>query len=670
MKQQEQEQFPLEKRFAERFLGQLYLPAERRSGLALLLNGEPLSAGQLGDEWYDKLRKAAVQRPLVEEIRAEAQRQLASVEPELSEALFRMYKETGERLPYERVYFQKRRRLNSFALMALIEPEDPSYLEALQAALWSICEERTWCLPAHLGGAEQQTPIDLFAAETGFALSEISALLGLRLPQEVHLRIREEVEKRLFQPFLNEGPYFWESAEHNWAAVCAGSIGAAALHLMDDRERLEAVISRTLAAMDCYLDGYGEDGACAEGYSYWQYGFGFYVYFAQLLKAATDGAVDLFRSPKVQEIAMFQQKCFTGGRSIVNFSDAPPKSGIFMGLSCYLHQEFPSVAMPHASLRDAYTGDHCARWAPALRNLLWWTEAGRGSGDGPEQGARQEAREEAQEDGLQEGLQGDGASTAGQIVKYAAAALWPTESHYLENVQWLLSRYVAEDGAAYSFAAKGGHNAEPHNHNDVGQFVLHADGEAYMADLGSGEYTADYFGPQRYALWCNGSHGHSVPIIGGARQREGADARAVVVQAATSAELDVLELELQAAYGEEAGLAGLGRCFEWNKKGALPVLTIRSRYRFREEVEGGREIIERFVAQQMPEAREADGVVVLQGRKRLTIAFDAQQWKPVVTQRSDMDHFGRERQWYTLDFHHLQAGAPAVEAEFVFRFEP
>lgn len=100
------------------------------------------------------------------------------------------------------------------------------------------------------------------------------------------------------------------------------------------------------------------------------------------------------------------------------------------------------------------------------------------------------------------------------------------------------------------------------------------------------------------------------------------------------------------------------------------MLTIRSRYRFREEVEGGREIIERFVARQMPEAREADGVVVLQGRKRLTIAFDAQQWKPVVTQRSDIDHFGRERQWYTLDFHHLQAGAAAVEAEFVFRFEP
>ncbi|KQN96186.1 heparinase II/III family protein [Paenibacillus sp. Leaf72] len=618
-----------------------------------MLNGEPLSEGQLGEAWHDKLRQSEVQRPLVEEIRAEAQRQLVSEEPELSESLFRMYGETGERLPYERVYFQKRRRLNSFALMSLIEPEEAPYLEALQAALWSICEERTWCLPAHLGGAEQQTPIDLFAAETGFALSEISVLLGSRLPEELHLRIREEVEKRLFQPFLTEGPYFWENAEHNWAAVCAGSIGAAALHLMDDRERLEAVLSRVLAAMDCFLDGYGEDGACAEGYSYWQYGFGFYVYIAQLLKAATDGAIDLFRSAKVQEIAMFQQKCFTGGRSIVNFSDAPSESGIFMGLSSYLHQEFPAVALPHASLRDSYTGDHCARWAPAVRNLLWWAESANATATATRTTAATNSE-----------------SAEGRSDSESAAALWPTESFYLENVQWLLSRYVATDGATYSFAAKGGHNAEPHNHNDVGQFVMHADGEAYLADLGSGEYTADYFGPQRYTIWCNGSHGHSVPIIGSARQREGADARAVVVQAATSAELDVLELEMQAAYGEEAGLALLGRRFEWNKKGALPVLTIRNRYRFREEVVGGREIIERFVAWQMPEAGEAGGVVVLQGRKRLTIAFDAKQWRQVVTQRSDMDHFGRERQWYTLDFHHLEAGTAAVDSEFVFRFEP
>ena len=39
-------------------------------------------------------------------------------------------------------------------------------------------------------------------------------------------------------------------------------------------------------------------------------------------------------------------------------------------------------------------------------------------------------------------------------------------------------------------AAKGGHNAESHNHNDVGSFIVYADGYPALIDVGVEAYTA------------------------------------------------------------------------------------------------------------------------------------------------------------------------------------
>ena len=54
-------------------------------------------------------------------------------------------------------------------------------------------------------------------------------------------------------------------------------------------------------------------------------------------------------------------------------------------------------------------------------------------------------------------------------------------------------------------------------------FILHVDGENLLIDIGSGEYTKEYFGPERYTILCNGSQGHSVPVVEGGVQKEGKD---------------------------------------------------------------------------------------------------------------------------------------------------
>ena len=45
----------------------------------------------------------------------------------------------------------------------------------------------------------------------------------------------------------------------------------------------------------------------------------------------------------------------------------------------------------------------------------------------------------------------------------------------------------------FFFGAKGGFNAESHNHNDVGSCVMYFDGKPCLIDLGREEYTAKTF---------------------------------------------------------------------------------------------------------------------------------------------------------------------------------
>jgi hypothetical protein len=589
------------------------------------------------EEFWHSVNNSAEYDVYVREIRAEGERLLSQPIPELSYSLFSLFERNGSRLEYEKVYFERRRRLNTMALLSQLEPENAAYREALHNIIWSICNEYTWCLPAHLkdtletdgeyfislntpewGRKEKRTEIDLFSAETGFALSEILRLTENSLPRLLRSRIIEEVTRRLFKPYLLHGPYKWESAKHNWSAVCAGSIGSAALLLLEDADQLAIIIEKALDSMNCYLAGFREDGACLEGVGYWNYGFGFYVYFADLLKKRTQGAIDLFGMEKVRQIALFQQKCYLGCNLTVNFSDSVPKTNVQIGLSHYLANTYPDVEVPAETLHASYTEDHCSRWAPAFRNLIWFD---------PQKKGRE----------------------------------WGPADYYLSDAQWLVSRHVSESGR-YGMAAKGGNNGEPHNHNDIGQFILACDGQAFVADLGSGEYTDKYFGAERYTFDCNGSQGHSVPIVDGHYQTEGAASEANVIQVSIGQQEDILELDLSKAY-RLPHLSALKRRFTWQKTG-FPLLLLEDVYTFTAQP---RSIVERIVTQIEPRL-ESDGCVMLSGNggRRLLIRYDTETVKPGIGTRSYRDHFGRESAWYSIDFSMLH---PEKECKILLTFQ-
>ena len=163
--------------------------------------------------------------------------------------------------------------------------------------------------------------------------------------------------------------------------------------------------------MDYYLQGFGPDGACLEGLGYWNYGFGYFVYYADLSRKRTRGEMDWFRAEKVGRIALFQQKGFWQARPS-STSPIRNRKARCTSACLIIRPDCTETSSLRRSLRSAYRDDHCARWAPALRNLIWRNPLLAGSD-------------------------------------------WGEASYYLPDAQWLISRGSHGD-EVYAFAAKGG----------------------------------------------------------------------------------------------------------------------------------------------------------------------------------------------------------------------
>jgi hypothetical protein len=578
--------------------------------------------------------------PYLDQLVIEGQRYLETPIPDLSWSLFHRIWEDGNRKTYEAVYFHRRQSLAALGLLCWLWPAREDYRNGLLDIVWAICNEFSWCVPAHfeslpgnqvtrqsvhdqyIGHHDPAIGIDLFAAETAFTLAEILQLTGEWWPAAVRDRIYRETYRRVFIPYLHSGPYFWEGVRNNWAAVCAGSIGAAAIYLIEDSQELSLILEKALPVLDLFLEGFGEDGACLEGYMYWSYGFGFYTYFAELLERRTAGGIDLCTHPKVKAIALFQQKCFLTGKKTVNFSDSQSEANVNIGLTHEWARRIPEMHVPEFSFKGKLLYDHCGRFAPALRNLIWFN---------PE-------------------LQGKD---------------WEEASYYLSDAQWVISRVHQPNGSFY-FAAKGGHNDEPHNHNDIGHFILMGGNETFLADMGCGLYTKQYFGPDRYSFIGNGAQGHSVPVINNSYQLTGKESKASVLQAEIGPECDLFRLELKDAYGQPS-LSKLERCWTWHKDCSPPRLHLEDQFEFSE---GSDSVTERLICAFQPTMKGL-GRVELEGSQiRLVIQFDGGLLEPTVEQLTFLNHFGKEVTFYALDFNYKRMNKDvAHRLRFELNFE-
>ena len=517
--------------------------------------------------WVD-VRDGEVYRSLREQLLARWEAEGKEDIPALNYSAYRRFVFDGDRDTYEKPYFRRRRALNVAAVLSLIYPERQEYLVKLMDLIYAICDEYTWCLPAHQTelGVNNNRHIDLFAAETGFCLAEIYTLLGERLEPLIADRIRVEIDRRIVCSFL-ETRFFWEKVGSNWAAVCTGSVSCTFMLMRPDL--CPSLEERLSAAMKYFLGGFGPDGVCEEGFAYWCYGFGFFTVWADMIRTFTEGRVDWFRLDKVKVVAPFLSRMYLTEGCTVSFSDTGRTGRFNLGVLHYLKNEYPDdVILPDPAYSEMM--DACGRWCTFLRTFTWMRE---------------------------EYLHGTADAAADM-------------TYFAPSVHWLIKR-----GARYSFAAKGGHNLEPHNHHDVGSFILAADGRQILTDPGGGVYSRQYFSGPRYTFVSCGSHGHSVPYFGTDEdraergffygyQKDGKQfaARDVVFEGNT------LTMDIAPAYGEPA-VRRVMRTFVLEDNG----LTLRDEF----DVEGGLPITERLVSPAPYTLGE--GIAVTDG---VTLVFD------------------------------------------------
>lgn len=564
--------------------------------------------------------------------------------PPLTEALFAGYERTGSRLDYETAYFARRKCLAVLGLQSVVEQEEdgcvlPTRLNALTTVIEDICGEMCWALPAHVDSRNDPqwfVTVDLFAAETAQTLAELSVRLESQLPPSVCGLIADEVERRVFTPFLNTpAPYpDWEGSFNNWNAVCAGAIGSAALNLLQNQpDRLNCCLERVCASLPSYIRGFAEDGTCLEGATYYTYGMTYFVNFALELYAFTTGKTDLLCGewggfPAGQNgvranIARFLPKCFFPDGNSVSFADATSLETFRVGQLCALSMRFPGVELPSLHCAAGLHSDPCYRFA-ALRMDLFCTQQYLNTGLIWQPDAPEETRSVARFD-------------------------------ILPAAQWCVGRSASGTG----FACKGGDNGGSHNHNDIGHFIYEAGGVMLLTDLGLGEYTRDYYGPRRYEILCAGSQGHSVPIVDGEGQCAGSQYRC---DAFDAREDGTVELELHSAYRPSL-LKRFVRRFEFNLgNGGLWV-------RDRLWLSCGSEVLENLITQVQPELTDG-GILLRSGlvTMLLRIALPTQADISVQTY-CHRNHQGEPEPVYAIQWAVPAVGDTAESCFFICRIE-
>lgn len=462
-----------------------------------------------------------------EAILAEAQKLLCEPISPLPATVYLRTTRDGNRSEFEKVSFGRRHRLRTLVLASAVAGDD-RFLDPLIDIWFAICDESTWYHPAHDLGLEEfqgtGRGIDLMAAQTGYDLAESDHILGDLMPGFVRTRTRVEVEERIFSRYLSdaEAGYGWRNGHNNWTAVCAGNIAGTALYLMEDKARLAALLERVLASLDLFIrNAFCEDGASNEGVGYWTYGFGHYVLIADLLRRATDGKIDLLDDEKVRSISLFPLCVQLAPGLFPAFADCGRGVRIGPWLSGFLAEETGDEGWRSYAHREASTG---ARGF-SYRNLFSAEVA-----EGPE------------------------------------PEFSPLD--YLPDSQIWIVR-----SPRMAVAAKGGYNAENHNHNDLGSFMMVVDGEVLVAEIGAPVYTRDTFNEHRYECPAINSWGHSVPVVCGYQQSEGPQAAAQVVAQQDLQTESIFTLELARAYPEAARLRSLLREFKFSRSDA-PTLVL------------------------------------------------------------------------------------------------
>ncbi|MBQ9082880.1 MAG: heparinase II/III family protein [Clostridia bacterium] len=475
--------------------------------------------------------------------------------PVLRASWYREFETKNDRAHFENEYFHRRAALVAYT-MAEAMFDDGRYLEQIMDLAWMIMEETEWAVPTHVRERprsdsltdHRDTTLDLFAAETGTTLAFTYAVLHEKLDtlsRNIARRIEEMVYDRILDNYLHHDEYWYLGMSgrvvNNWNPwINSNVLIATAVFAPNDRLRAD-LVRKVMVTLDNYLRHYPEDGACDEGPSYWMRAGASAIECAELLRAMTGGWANILPQPKMVQMARFILNVRIYGDRVMNFSDCASHSSLEPGLLMYIGKvmgEETLCALAKVSF-DGYK-PNIRRNYNTMRVLYL-------------------------------------AENIGELRRMDARMDYVREK-YWASTQWLMVREQTGSDRGLYLAAKGGHNRESHNHNDIGSFMVYKDGAPFLVDSGPMAYNALTFGEfTRYTLWVNISEYHNLPTINGINQHDGREYRARNVQYASDDRMTCFSLDIAGAYEAQAGVQQWMRTIGLDK--TTSVIRVTEEYR-------------------------------------------------------------------------------------------
>ena len=463
--------------------------------------------------------------------------------PSLPAVRFMDFIRDGNRSRYEALHFARRRALARLVVAECMEGKG-RFLDDILNGIWCLCEESFWGVPAHNSRRSQRSllpdvtePIvDLFAAETAGLLAWTCYLLKQELDGVSPLvteRIRLETKRRILDPYLEREDFGWmgyHARVNNWNPWINSNCLTAFLLLEEDKQRRVDAVSKILYTLDFFLAGYHPDGGCDEGTSYWGRAGASLFDCLEQLYAASEGKINFYDQPIVKEIGRFIYRSHIAGDYFINFADGGAKIRIEGDL---VYRYGKRIGDPRLTAMGSSAKLRRLDEKPGNVSLLRELPA---------------------------------IFQYGEIIRAAKEPCYLRDV-WMDGIQVMAAREREGSCRGLYLAAKGGNNNESHNHNDVGQFIVYADGKPVLIDVGVETYTRKTFSPERYDIWTMQSAYHNLPAVNGIQQAPGEKYHATDVVYRMSDEKAEFSLEISPAYPKDAGMVSWNRKFLFHRAG-------------------------------------------------------------------------------------------------------
>ena len=548
---------------------------------------------------YPTIQDRAEWQGVPQEIRAgfirEAQQYLGTTWERIPATVTLQYIRSGNRSNYDALNTRQREKLATLVFAEVFENQG-RFLDEIADGIWAICEQTYWGSTAHLGMQRAGTGlpdvtepiVDLFAAETGALLAWTDYLLGDRLDEVsplIRKRMRAEVDRRVLTPALQRDDFWWmgfgeRKNINNWNPWINSNWLAAVLLLEADPPRRTGSVYKIMRSLDNFINIYPDDGASDEGPGYWGRAGASLFDNLELLRSATNGTIDIYRAPLVRSMGQYIYRVYIKDQYFIPMGDAAAK------------------LTPDAELVYQY---------------------GKRIGDPVMQGFGALLAQ-------RRGPYRPGSSSPGRIlpalfvareIATAQAAEPLLGSVWLADLQLMAARSTPNSGVGLYVAAWGGHNAQSHNHNDVGNFIVYGDGKPVLIDLGVETYSAKTFSSQRYEIWTMQSAYHNLPTINGVLQAAGREFQAKNLSFNETANRVTFSADIASAYPAAAAVQRWQRRVTLDRK--APALELEDKY----ELKQWKEPVRLNLMTPLSVDTSKPGAVHLGGRYVLT--FDAHE---------------------------------------------